>query len=315
MPLRLGLTLRLCVKYLPMRYQSLGKSDLLVSEIAFGCMSLPDHDSGNDKLIYRAMDLGINFFDTADLYQHGRNETRLGKIIKDKRKGLVLATKAGNQWREDGSGWEWNPRKDYILECVEGSLKRLQTDWIDLYQLHGGTIEDNIDETIEAFEILKQQGKIRNYGISSIRPNVIREYVKRSNIVSVMMQYSLLDRRPEETCFELLAQNDIGVLVRGALAQGVLSGKPATRVLNYADSQVKQAAIAIESLSGNGRTLSQTALQFVLQNSAVTSVVVGIRTMEQLEEVVATPGTHALTAEEIDKLKHVLSPNFYEFHR
>jgi len=308
-------TLRLCVKFPPMRYQSLGKSDLLVSEIAFGCMSLPDRDSGNEKLIHRAMDLGINFFDTADLYQHGRNETALGKIVKDKRKGLVIATKAGNQWREDGSGWDWNPRKDYILACADASLKRLQTDWIDLYQLHGGTIEDNIDETIEAFELLKQQGKIRNYGISSIRPNVIREYVKRSNIVSVMMQYSLLDRRPEESCFELIQDSAIGVLVRGALAQGMLAGKPAARVLNYADSQVKQAAKAVESLSGEERSPSQTALQFVLQNSAVSSVVVGIRNLQQLEEVAATPNTAQLTAGEMDQLKHVLSPNFYELHR
>ncbi len=94
------------------------------------------------------------------------------------------------------------------------SLKRLNTDRIDVYQLHGGTIEDPIEETISAFEQLVQQGKIRYYGISSIRPNVIREYVLRSNIVSVMMQYSLLDRRPEEECLPLLAQKDIGVLAR-----------------------------------------------------------------------------------------------------
>ena len=80
----------------------------------------------------------------------------------------------------------------------------MQTDHIDLYQLHGGTIQDNIDETIEAFELLKQQGKIRYYGISSIRPNVIKEYIKRSSIVSVMTQYSLLDRRPEEETLELV---------------------------------------------------------------------------------------------------------------
>ena len=95
----------------------------------------------------------------------------------------------------DGTG---TLQKNIFSSAVDQSLKRLQTDYIDLYQLHGGTIEDPIDEMIEAFETLKAAGKIRYYGISSIRPNVIREYVKRSSIVSVMMQYSLLDRRPEE---------------------------------------------------------------------------------------------------------------------
>ena len=142
----------------------------------------------------------------ADLYDKGENEKLIGAALKEKRKDVIIATKVGNQWRADGSGWDWNPRKEYILSCVEGSLQRLNIDYIDLYQLHGGTIQDPIDETIEAFELLVQQGKIRYYGISSIRPNVIREYVKRSNIVSVMMQYSLLDRRSEETCLPLLQQ-------------------------------------------------------------------------------------------------------------
>jgi aryl-alcohol dehydrogenase-like predicted oxidoreductase len=88
-------------------------------------------------------------------------------------KKVIIATKVGNQWRADGSGWDWNPNKDYIISAVEQSLKRLQTDYIDLYQLHGGTMEDPIDETIEAFEQLQKQGKIRYYGISSIRPTVI----------------------------------------------------------------------------------------------------------------------------------------------
>src|SRR5699024_5881967 len=93
--------------------------------------------------------------------------------------------------------WFWDPRKQYIEEAVHASLKRLQTDYIDLYLLHGGTIDDPIDETIEAFENLKEKGLIRAYGISSIRPNVIRSYLKHSSIDAIMMQYSILDRRPE----------------------------------------------------------------------------------------------------------------------
>ena len=199
-----------------MEYTYLGKSDLKISRIAFGSMSLSMGESAGIQLIYEAIGMGVNFFDTADLYDKGANEEMVGKALKDQRSKVVLATKVGNQWRADGSGWDWNPSKEYILECVDKSLKRLQTDYIDLYQLHGGTLEDPIDDVIETFESLQAQGKIRYYGISSIRPNVIREYVKRSSIVSVMSQYSLLDRRPEESVFPLLKEKNIGVLVRGA---------------------------------------------------------------------------------------------------
>ena len=163
-----------------MEYKTLGKSALNISRIGFGCMSLQLDNNDNEKLIHQAVELGINYFDTADLYDKGLNEELIGKALKHKRSQSIIATKVGNQWKQDGSGWVWNASKQYILQAVEESLQRLQTDYIDLYQLHGGTLDDNIDETIEAFELLQQQGKIRYYGISSIRPNVIREYVKRS---------------------------------------------------------------------------------------------------------------------------------------
>lgn len=144
-----------------MNYKQLGKSDLKISEVGFGCMSLKGTQAENEVLIHRAMEGGINYFDTADLYDKGSNEKSLGKAILGKREQVIIATKAGNQWRSNGSGWDWNPTKKYILSAAEASLKRLQTDYVDLYQLHGGTMNDPIDETIEAFELLKQQGKIR----------------------------------------------------------------------------------------------------------------------------------------------------------
>ncbi|MET1055168.1 MAG: aldo/keto reductase, partial [Pedobacter sp.] len=198
-----------------MQYSIIGKSDLRISRVGFGCMSLTGSTRENEQIVQRALELGINFFDTADLYEKGENEKKIGDLLRSQRDQVVIATKAGNQWRADGTGWDWNPSKKHIIAAAEESLKRLQTDYIDLYQLHGGTIDDPIDETIEAFEQLKQHGKIRFYGISSIRPNVIREYVKKSGIVSVMMQYSLLDRRPEEECFGLLEEHNITVLSRG----------------------------------------------------------------------------------------------------
>jgi len=298
-----------------MKYQILGKSSLHISKIGFGCMSLKPDQKDFNQIIDAAIDLGINYFDTADLYDKGMNETLLGKAFKGKRDKVIIATKAGNQWRADGSGWDWNPRKDYILKCADESLKRLQVDYIDLFQSHGGTMEDNIDETIEAFEILVKQGKIRYYGLSSIRPNVIREFVKRSNIVSVMTQYNLLDRRPEESTLQLLHENNIGVLVRGSVASGLLVNKPAKPYLNFNESQVAAAAKAIQSVSSNERNAAQTAIQYVLKNPAVTAAVVGIRTMEQLKEAVETIDKKPLTEEEMKILKESVPVNFYEQHR
>ena len=297
-----------------MKYKILGKSDLNISRIGFGAMSLKNDEQTNIELIHRAMASGINFFDTADLYDKGKNEEVLGKAIKGKRDRVIIATKVGNQWRPDGSGWDWNPNPKYILESIEKSLKRLQIDVIDLYQLHGGTIEDPIDEIIETFEKLRRQGKIRYYGISSIRPNVIREFVKRSSIVSVMSQYSLLDRRPEESVFPLLLQNNIGVLTRGSVAQGLLVNKPATEYLDYSQKEVNAASNAIKKNSSK-RNPAATAIQFVLRHPAVTSAVVGMRTIAQLEDAIATVSVTQMTSEEYLSLQNSIKANFYAMHR
>jgi aryl-alcohol dehydrogenase-like predicted oxidoreductase len=297
-----------------MKYNKLGKSDLNISRIGFGCMSLEDNQEENNKIIDQAVEYGINYFDTADLYDKGMNEESVGEALKGKREKVIIATKVGNQWRADGSGWDWNPNKDYIISAVEQSLKRLQTDYIDLYQLHGGTMEDPIDETIEAFEQLQKQGKIRYYGISSIRPTVIREFVKKSRIVSVMMQYSLLDRRPEESALPLLKENNIGVLARGSVASGLLIDKPAKPYLKYTEAQVATAARAIQNISGP-RSNAQLAIQFVLSNPAITAAVVGIRTMEQLKDAVETMDVQQITETELAALKAAIEINQYTEHR
>jgi len=298
-----------------MEYRILGNTALSVSKIGFGCMSLGENDADNTRLLQAAIAGGINFFDTADLYAKGLNEVSVGKALKAKRKDLVIATKVGNQWKADGSGWEWNPRKTYIVAEVEESLKRLQTDYIDLYQLHGGTLQDNIDETIEAFTLLQQQGKIRYYGISSIRPNVIRSYAWRCPLASVMMQYSLLDRRPEESCLDLLAGKSIAVLARGSLAGGLLVDKPAKDYLNYNKSLVEKASAAIQSLSDHQRSNTQTALQFVLQQPAIVSAVVGIRTAAQLQAALTTFEQPDLSKDQILLLQNVIPLNYYKEHR
>jgi aryl-alcohol dehydrogenase-like predicted oxidoreductase len=298
-----------------MKYNQLGKSDLRISEVGFGCMSLGGNHAGNARLLHRAADGGINFFDTADLYDKGFNEETVGRAFRTKRASVIIGTKVGNQWRPDGSGWDWNPRKAYILSAVEESLRRLQTDYIDLYQLHGGTLDDPIDETIEAFELLKEQGKIRQYGISSIRPSVIREYVRRSNIVSVMMQYSLLDRRPEESALELLHGHGIGVLARGSLAKGLLVSKAPEKYLTHSPEDVQKAAAAVRALSSADRGPAAVAVRFVLGRPGVTSAVLGIRTPSQLETGLAVGRTAPLTGPQTDALRVALPVNTYTEHR
>lgn len=290
--------------------RQLGKSGIEISEIGFGCMSLAGSKKESAKLIEEAFSQGINFFDTADLYDQGRNEEWVGSAVKNFRKNVILSTKVGNIWRADGSGWDWNPSKKYILSAVEDSLRRLQTETIDLYQLHGGTIDDPIDEIIEAFENLKEQGKIREYGISSIRPNVIREYVKRSNISSVMMQYSLLDRRAEEQCLDLLQKNGISVLARGTLAKGMLIDKPAKEYLGYREKEIIKLQEKIHS-TGNP---TGAAVQYVLGHPAVASAVAGIRTGHQLQGVVE--GYRKPVHQNVlNSLSDTLEPNVYKKHR
>ena len=260
-----------------MNYRRLGKSNLQVSEVSLGCMSLDPKIEDHSSLLNKAIDSGINYFDTADFYDKGINESIIGKSLGSRRKEVILATKVGNVWDNNGKTWHWNPSKKYILSAVDYSLKRLRTDFIDLYQLHGGTIKDPIDETIEAFETLVDSGKIRHYGLSSIRPNVIRTYVEKSNITSVMVQYSLLDRRSEDQILPLLQSQDIGVQARGVLAKGLLRGKPPCPYLNRSEENINLLQKKILK-----KNIPYAATGYELANKAIKTAVIGLSTELQL---------------------------------
>lgn len=280
-----------------MRYNKLGKSDILISEVGFGCMSLQAaNTSENEYLIHKAIASGINYFDTADLYDFGENEKLLGNALKGNRDKVVLATKVGNKWNADKSGWTWDVSKDYINQAIEDSLTRLQTDYVDLYQIHGGTIEDNFDEVIETLENLVSSGKIRVYGISSIRPNVFLRFAKDSNMVSNMLQYSLLDTRPEPYLKEFENEN-ISILSRGAFAQGLLVGKSPKSYLEHSETEVANIIQNVQDVSNQLDISKESiALSYLLRYKKITSAVIGVRTQHHLDKLI-------LAVQELEKLQ------------
>ncbi|MFJ7847502.1 aldo/keto reductase [Peribacillus sp. NPDC097224] len=301
-----------------MKKRRLGNSDLLVSEIGLGCMSLGTDQKKAAEIVKAALHEGINYFDTADLYDFGVNEEIVGESLKPVRDQVYIATKVGNRWTENKEGWSWDPSGDYIKTAVKDSLKRLGTDYIDLYQLHGGTIEDNLEETIEAFEDLKKEGLIRYYGISSIRPNVIKAFVENSNIDSVMMQYSLLDRRPEEW-MPLLDDKQVSIIARGPLAKGLLSEKMLNKAsedgyLDYSYQALKDLLPQLkEKISG--KKLNAVALQYVLSNQSVASAIAGASTVQQLRENCQAYNSPSLSKDELDLLKQLTKASKYANHR
>lgn len=300
-----------------MNQSNLSHTDIQIPELSLGAMSLDFKDVKLASYILdQALDLGINYIDTADMYDKGENEKLIGEITKKNRAAWTIASKVGNKWRADGSGWDWAPSKSYILGAVETSLRNLQTDYIDNYQLHGGTIDDPFNEIIEAFELLKEQGKIKAYGISSIRPNVFLKYANETNISSNLMQYSLLDRRPEEY-LNLLNEAKVAVFVRGALAQGLLIDKPAKKYLEFTEQEVKAAQEAVNAIAKDLEVPAlAVALKYPLLHDAVKSVVVGIRTESQFADLKeAIPAMGKLSLSDYQPLLNLLPTIRYTDHR
>lgn len=290
-----------------MKFRQLGNSELNVSEIGLGTMSLSTDPKEAARVIDAAFDAGIRFFDTADLYDGGHNEEVVGQALKEKRSDIILATKVGNKMNPDGKSWVWDPSKEHIMNGVKDSLHRLGVDDIDLYQLHGGTIEDAYEETIDAFEQLKKEGVIRAYGISSIRPNVIDRFIEHSEIDSVMMQYSLLDRRAE-LLFPLIGKGGASVITRGSVAKGLLTKELEKRrkevdgYVGFDDPALQEALDIIEAIHEDTQAL---AIRFILEESTVASALIGARTEAQVTEAIRA--YEASQSEEIQQAVRYLS--------
>ena len=265
------------------------KSGIEISELGLGCMSLGTDYKKAQPIIESAIDNGITYFDTADIYDQGVNEEIVGQALKkhQNRDDIVIGTKVGNRLTDDGH-MTWDPSKKHIKESVKGSLKRLGLNHLDLYQLHGGTIDDPLDETISAFDELKQEGYIRAYGISSIRPNVIDYYLKNSQIETLMSQFNLIDNRPESLINDV-HDKQVKILARGPVFKGLLTSKSVdvidekfkNGVLDYTQDELGSTIASIKELESNLTALS---FKYLTSHDAMGSIIVGASNVEQLEE-------------------------------
>jgi aryl-alcohol dehydrogenase-like predicted oxidoreductase len=304
-----------------MQIRNLGQSGLRVSSIGLGCNNFGGRiDEAATKLvIHKALELGITLFDTADIYgERGGSETVMGRILGDDRKRIVLATKFAGPM--DDSGEKWGGSRQYIMAAVEDSLRRLQTDWIDLYQMHRVDPRTPIEETLRALDDLIRQGKVRYIGCSNFAPWQMTEaaWTARSaglnGFVSCQDEYSLVCREPEAELIPAARKLGFGLLPFFPLASGLLTGKyrrnaalPAgTRLANtqrLADRYLTEHNWGIAEKLGDfaaarDRTLLELAFSWLLAQSPVASVIAGATRPEQLEQNVKA-GDWALTAEEL----------------
>ncbi|WP_437271639.1 aldo/keto reductase [Staphylococcus succinus] len=265
------------------------KSGIEISEIGLGCMSLGTNYAQAEPIIERAIEHGITYFDTADIYDKGINEEIVGQALKkyQNRDDIVIGTKVGNHLADNGSTF-WDPSKKYIKTAVKSSLQRLGLNHLDLYQLHGGTIDDPLDETISAFDELKKEGVIRAYGISSIRPNVIDYYLEHSEIETLMSQLNLIDNRPEALLNAIHAKN-VKVLARGPVFKGLLTAnsnhaldsKFRDGVFEYSNQELGETIASVKEVESN---LTGLTFKYLTSKDPIGSIIVGASSIEQLDE-------------------------------
>jgi aryl-alcohol dehydrogenase-like predicted oxidoreductase len=309
-----------------MKYRALGRTGIKVSAYAFGAMMLgaagnPDHEE-SIRIMHKALDAGINFVDTADAYSHGESEEIVGKALKGRRDNIVLATKLwmpmGDDPNQRGNSRRW------IMTEVENSLRRLQTDYIDLYQLHRPDPDTDIEDTLSALSDLIHSGKVRVIGTSTMPASDIVEaqwVAERRGLERFRTEqppYSILDRGIEAEVLPVAQRYGMGTLVWSPLAQGTLTGRirkgqqtdlrRATRFRHITDEHRLDAVEQIIPVAAEaGLPMTHLAMAFAITHPAVTSAIIGPRTMEQLDDVLASVDV-TLSDEILDRLDKIVPP-------
>jgi aryl-alcohol dehydrogenase-like predicted oxidoreductase len=318
-----------------MKMRALGRTGVQVSPLCLGAMMFgawgnTDHDD-SIRIIHRALDAGINFIDTADVYSRGESEEIVGKALAGgRRDNVVLATKVHGKMGDDPN--EYGNSRRWIVREVENSLRRLKTDWIDLYQIHRPEPDTDIDDTLGALSDLVHAGKVRYIGSSTFHPSEVveaqwaAERRGRERFVCEQPPYSILARGVERDLLPTCQRHGMGVIPWSPLGGGWLSGKfrrgtdaePSSRRaqmlpqrydLSLPENQRKlDAADALARLAEeNGMTLIEMALAFVIRHPAVTAAIIGPRTMEHLESQLTAPDAK-LSDELLDRIDEIVPP-------
>jgi aryl-alcohol dehydrogenase-like predicted oxidoreductase len=316
-----------------MDYRTLGRTGVKVSPLCLGAMMFgawgnSDHDD-SIRIIHRALDAGINFIDTADVYSRGESEEIVGKALKGRRDDVILATKVHGQMGDDPN--EFGNSRRWIAREVDNSLRRLGTDWIDLYQIHRPEADTDIDETLGALTDLVRAGKVRTIGSSTFPPSQIVEAQwtardrGRERFQCEQPPYSILVRGVERDVLPTCARYGMGVIPWSPLAGGWLSGRfrkgadvprsgraklvPDRYDMERPANQRKLDAVEELALLAEeaGVPLIELALAFVIRHPAVTAAIIGPRTMEQLEGQLGSADVH-LTDDVLDRIDEIVPP-------
>ncbi len=316
-----------------MELRTLGRTGVKVSSLCLGTMMFgaqgnPDHDD-SVSIIHRALDAGINFIDTADVYSRGESEEIVGKALQGRRDQIVLASKFHGALG-DGPNERGNSRR-WIMQAVEGSLRRLRTDWLDLYQVHRFDAETDLGETFGALDDLVHQGKIRYVGTSVFSPSQLVEtqwLAERQHLVRPATEqppYSMLVRGIEEEVLPVAERYGLGVLTYGPIAGGWLSGRYRVNVeqptshradlipgrFDINDEANREKLAAADELASlaqdSGLTLIELAIGFVLAHRTVTAAIIGPRTHEHFESQVIGADVH-LSADVLDRIDEIVPP-------
>lgn len=307
-----------------MKMRTLGE-ELKVSAIGLGCMGMSEFYGGRDEqkaidTIHYALDHGVNFLDTADMYGPFTNEKLVGKAIRDRRNEVVLATKFGNQRGADGSFLGVNGRPEYVRKCIDDSLQRLGVDHIDLYYQHRVDPNVPIEDTIGAMADLVQAGKVRYIGMSEAAPETIRRAAKVHKITALQSEYSLWTRDPENEILQTVRDLGIGFVAYSPLGRGFLTGQiKSIEDLEADDSRRRWPRFQKENFQKNlelvdkvkeiadekSVTPGQLALAWVLAQGNDIVPIPGTKHVKYLEENIAAVDIE-LSYEDLDRLNKVV---------